>query len=202
MVQVMAVCTGNVCRSPYLAVRLEAALEELAPGSFRVRSTGTAALEGAPADEGTRRELARRGLSAAGQRGRQLGPAELESSDLVLTAEQIHVEQVLELSPRMLKRTFTLPEFAALLGELEAEAPVPGLRPGAGGRRTEQRWRRLPEILAARRTRLRGSTPEIADPYRRGAAAFRTMAQEIDAAVERIAAWERTMRQPAADPLD
>lgn len=194
MIRVMAVCTGNVCRSPYLQVVLGSALEQAAPGGFEVTSTGTGALAGAPADPGTRVELERRGLSAQGIRARQMAAAELEASDLVLTAERSHVEQVLELSPRMLKRTFTLPEFADLLDQLTASGPVESLRPGAAPRRTEQRWRRLPEVLSARRARLGEPAPEIADPYRRGLEAFRSMAAEIDDSVRRIVGWERSMR--------
>ena len=194
MIRVLAVCTGNVCRSPYLQVVLGSALEQAAPGGFEVTSTGTGALAGAPADPGTRVELERRGLSAHGIRARQMAAAELEASDLVLTAERSHVEQVLELSPRMLKRTFTLPGFAALLEQLSASGPVESLRPGAAPRRTEQRWRRLPEVLSARRGRLGEPAPEIADPYRRGQEAFRSMAAEIDDSVRRIVGWERSMR--------
>lgn len=197
MIRIMAVCTGNVCRSPYLQRRLGAALEELAPGGFEVLSTGTAALEGAPADPGTRFELERRGLSAEGPRGRQLRAGELEQADLVLTAERSHREFVLQASPRLLKRTFTLPEFALLLRDLEAGgAPdgTAGIRPGSGPRRTAQRWRRMVEELSARRARLAGPVPEVADPYRRGRRAFEAMAADIDASVEQIVAWERSQR--------
>lgn len=202
MIRVMAVCTGNVCRSPYLQVALGSALEQVAPGGFAVTSTGTGALVGAPADPGTQAELERRGLSAEGLRARQVTAAELEASDLVLTAERSHLEQVLDLSPRMLKRTFTLPEFATLLEQLRLAGPVEALRPGAGPRRCAQRWRRLPEVLSTRRARHGGPAPEIADPFRRGQEAFRTMAAQIDDCVQTMVEWERAMREEAPPERD
>ncbi|WP_144791749.1 low molecular weight phosphatase family protein [Kocuria palustris] len=194
MIRILAVCTGNVCRSPYLERRLQAALEETAPGGFEVRSTGTAALLGAPMEPGSRRELARRGIDGGSFRARDLEEAEVRAAQIVLTAELAHRRAVVELVPGALKRVFTVREFAALL-EAQGALPEAGLRGGDGPRRSRTRWERLPDALAPLRAQVRSRALEVADPYRQGPEAFGRMARELDAAVETVTMWERRMRR-------
>ncbi|MFT4262361.1 MAG: hypothetical protein QM572_03180 [Nocardioides sp.] len=106
---VLVVCTGNLHRSPVAERLLAAAL----PGAT-VTSAGTQAPRGAPIDAGTLEQLRRLGASGEGHRARQLTPAMLEESDVVLVASLDHRQQVVSLSPRVLHRTFTLLEAAAL----------------------------------------------------------------------------------------
>ncbi|MEO8284563.1 MAG: hypothetical protein ABI568_14370, partial [Pseudarthrobacter sp.] len=47
-IRILTVCTGNICRSPVAERLLQAGLEQVKPGAFRVRSAGTRAMVGDP----------------------------------------------------------------------------------------------------------------------------------------------------------
>lgn len=74
--------------------------------------------------------LERLGGDASGFLSRQLTPKIASSADLVLTMTMAHRESVLERSPRLLNRTFTLHEAALLSGEFGSAsiADLAGLR--------------------------------------------------------------------------
>jgi protein-tyrosine phosphatase len=101
------VCTGNICRSPFierlLQLRLdqrwldEGGLDERRPGrdgsdrTILVHSAGTGALTGwAMEGNGRRRSSVAHGGDPAGFRARALTPALIAESDLVLTATRTH----------------------------------------------------------------------------------------------------------------
>ena len=100
---VLIVCTGNICRSPLAAALLAAR----APG-LRVASAGTQAPAGAPADPLSVASGQRRGVDLAAHRARRLDEALLAEHDLVLAAEQHHVEAVTARFPMARGRVFRL----------------------------------------------------------------------------------------------
>ena len=110
--------------------------------------------------------------------------------DIALPLEVAHRKAVLSYSPRHLKRTFTLKEFARLLDS--ADAREPWTRRLAGLSTPEERWAALPSHLTRERglSRVPEGTDDIADPYGRPQEVFDAMAAEVDAAVERIVAFE------------
>ena len=109
MTAVTVVCTGNVCRSP-LAERL---LALRAPG-IEVGSAGTHARNGMAMHPESARVLRALGGDPSGLASRLLTPAVLPGDDLVLGLTRAHRDAVVELAPRLWKRTFTLLEAAAL----------------------------------------------------------------------------------------
>ena len=111
------------------------------------------------------------GGSADGFLARQLTPALVEHSDLVLTATKAIRSRVLEDSPAALRRTFTVLEFAALLDVVPAETdPVVLVR-----------------TASEERSRAALDDFDIPDPYGRGDEAHAAAARMMAAAVERIA---------------
>ncbi len=162
------VCIGNVCRSPLgqhlLAARLPAE-------RFEVSSAGVGALVGEPMNAEAAVHLAPHGLSADGFAARQLTPALVEESDLVLTATRAIRSRVLEDSPRALRRTFTVLEFAALLDTVPSAGDPAEVVAGAA----EQRSRAVLDDY------------DVPDPYGRGESAHAQAAETMLAAVERIA---------------
>ena len=166
--RVLFVCVGNVCRSP-LGERLLAAM--LPEGDFEVSSAGVGALAGAAMDREAAAHLEAYGASAEGFVARQLTPALVEKSDLVLTATKSIRSRVLEESPAALRRTFTVLEFAALVDVVATSGdPVALVR-----------------TAAEERSRAALKDYDIGDPFRRGAQAHAAAAQAMTAAVERIA---------------
>lgn len=186
----MTVCTGNICRSPYAQLVLGDALEAVRSGVFEVTSSGTQAMIGSAVDPGSASILDGRGVVHADFAAQQVSERLLESMDFVLPLEVSHRKIVLSYSPRHLKRTFTLKEFARLLDS--ANEREPWRQRLAGLTTPEERWRALPSHLARERglSRALEGTDDIADPYRRPQEVFDRMAREVGAAVERIVAFE------------
>lgn len=165
--RILVVCIGNVCRSP-LGERLLRA--RLPHPEFEVSSAGVQALAGRPMDIEAATQLVLHGGEANGFVARQLTPAMLEESDLVLTATKALRSRVLEDSPRALRRSFTAIEFASLLDLVEGEDPTA-----------------LVAAAALQRSRVPAGDLDVPDPYRRGEQSHIDAAQAMAVAVERIA---------------
>ena len=119
-IDVLVVCTGNLCRSPMIETMLRDRAPELA-----VHSRGTHAPRGMPAWHPWAVEvLDEIGLKASGTAQRLRG-ADVKSAELILTAEGMHRGIVVRHDPSAVERTYTLREVARLL----RRAPVP---PGFG----------------------------------------------------------------------
>ncbi|WP_277454752.1 low molecular weight phosphatase family protein [Janibacter sp. DB-40] len=190
-VRILTVCTGNICRSPYAQFALQHALDEVRPGAFEVTSAGTHAMVDYTVEPGSAHILQGRGIAHDDFAARQITERMLDDVDVVLPLEVGHRKLVLSYSPRHLKRAFTMKEFARLLDS--ADAREPWTQRLAGLSTPEERWAALPSHLARERglSRVDEGADDIADPYRRPQEAFDRMAAEVDAAVERIVAFER-----------
>jgi protein-tyrosine phosphatase len=100
---VLVVCTGNVCRSPFLQLALQRELDARRPDGavgITVTSAGTGALAGRPMDERAAAQATARGLDPQTFLARQLTPAMVAGADLVLTATRRHRGEVATLHPR------------------------------------------------------------------------------------------------------
>lgn len=174
---VLVVCTGNVCRSPYIEYRLRDALGD---SGIAVHSAGTAALVGNPVDPAVAGLLDKHGIDSSGFVSRQLTPEMVREADLVLTATRAHRHEVVRLEPRGLKKTTTLVDFADLVRGMAPEEvkpsfmDPPGLSPLA-----------LVVSTAARRRSRVESRPDdqvdIVDPFRQDKKVFARMEQQIEA---------------------
>jgi len=179
--RVLTVCTGNVCRSPFMERALQAELDRSwGPDAVVVHSAGTGALAGHPMDQAASRELAREGYAADGFLARDLTAELVAGSDLVLTATRAHRGQVAQLHPRALKYVFTFREFSEL---------VSGVEPGAvdaSGDDAGEHVRAVVELARGQRGLRRPLTDEeadVVDPYRREAAVYDRMRTQIMAAL-------------------
>ena len=126
---------------------------------------------------------------------RQLTPKVLRGVDLVLTMTSGHRGEVLQLDASLLKRTFTIREFARMLDVLDQRAE-------AGGTAAEETyddgdplaanltfWRGLPARAAAVRHLSLPADPaenDIIDPYRRAPEVYRQMEDELAPAIVSI----------------
>ncbi|MCV7478484.1 hypothetical protein M3C69_004955 [Micrococcus luteus] len=187
--RVLVVCTGNICRSAYVEYALQAQLNALLGDRGRavVTSAGTEPNQ-ALTVPGPLLDLApsRRVRAALTQhRPQQLTGRSLADQDLVLTATDDHLDEVLREDPAAVRRTFTILGIGTLLrdhGE-ELAAAVP---PGAG-------VTALVTALAELRSRLiaQGERPDadLPDPFRGPAEGYAAMAQTAQPIVE-LLAWE------------
>ncbi len=172
---VLVVCTGNVCRSPYIEGRLRAAI---GGGGVEVSSAGTRALVNRPMDPGSRAQLAAVGGSGEGFRARQLTSELVEEADLILAAAREHRSAAARTHPSALRKAVTLRDLADLLeGITSADIRARG-EPGS--------W--VTQVLSAALARraivpARQEQIDIFDPIGQPQSGFRRMAAEVDDAL-------------------
>ena len=177
--RILVVCTGNICRSPFIERLLQHQLDERRPGSDRavlVHSAGTGALTGSAMDERAAAQLVAHGGDPSGFRARDLTPDLIAGSDLVLTATRAHRGTVSAMYPKVLRQVFTFRDFADLVAGVDGlSARVTRMDPRA--------WvRQVTEDAAASRginPPLEPAQADIVDPFRREDEVFATMAQQI-----------------------
>lgn len=164
--QVLFVCTANICRSAYMEL---VARHRLGPdSSVTVSSAGTHGFQDKPMDRTmatTLEEVAHEDF-----RSRALTGAMIRDADLVLTADRAHRQFVLEEFPAAFRKVFTLGQFAEVVRRARE----------AGDRSTG------PELVRAAvgMTGIAQVDAEVADPFARGPVAARTCAREIDALLD------------------
>lgn len=164
---VLVVCTGNLCRSPMIATLLQAAVP-----SLTVRSAGTAAPLMRPWHPLAMQALAEVGQVAEG-RAHRLRRGDVMSATFLLTAEGMHRALAVRLDPSAEDRAFTLLEAARLLRVAPAAA-------GIG-----------PEALAAHLAAALRANPaehgdDLADPIFGDIRQFRKTREEIEAALAEL----------------
>ena len=193
LLKIIAVCTGNVCRSPLAEQLLSKSLAGL---DVRVFSAGTRAREGMAMTKETADVAVSYGASAESverHAAKTLTYESLATVDLALAMAREHRREIVELNPSLTRRTFTLRELSRLSAEISdqallAEAAlVPELSSPSS---------RLTAMLALVASR-RGTTfrpggieeDDIEDPYRRSLRTYERSAGQLTAAlppVERL----------------
>lgn len=137
------VCTANICRSAWL----EQAARAYGAEGVDFTSAGTMGLADHPMDETMAGELSTPDYAF---RSRRVTARMLDEADVILTAERTHRSLILEEHPQLVRKVFTLGQFARAV----AEHP-------------ELRGREL--LIAAGEHRTQPmAEDDIADPYRRG----------------------------------
>lgn len=185
---ILVVCTGNVCRSPYIEHLLSHRLADL---GIEVSSAGTMALVDQPMQVETAALLAKLGIDDGGFEARQLVPAFVEHADLVLTATREHRKQVVRTAPRGLRYTFAVDDFSDLVADADLSAAVWGEAPD------DTAATKLVRRAVARRadvTPRPASDCGIIDPYRQRSSAFEKMADQV---AQVLPAIEQALQQVA-----
>jgi protein-tyrosine-phosphatase len=153
--RVLFVCTANICRSPTMELVARDLAGDPERSGIEFSSAGTHARDGHPfnADMTPTLPTTLAAGDVDGFRSRFLSADLLARADLVLTAESLHRQHILDDHPQLHRKVFTLGQFEATIAEL----------PGLTGR----------ELVEAAGTRRTPSSPahDVADPYRRGRAA-------------------------------
>jgi protein-tyrosine phosphatase len=178
---ILAVCTGNICRSPMIERLLAARLRECCRDeahTVSVTSAGTWGHEGAPMEAFAAQCLIELGGDPDGFVARELDADMTARADLILGATREHRAAAVTLVPTVSRRCFTLLEFTRLLSPVRATDLPGGPLP--------LRLRALVEAAAGNRGLVRperATDDDIEDPYGAPLRVFSRVADVIDAAV-------------------
>jgi protein-tyrosine phosphatase len=175
-IQILCLCTANVCRSPAAAALLEARLADRGIDAD-VRSAGRLS-GGRVTTRENERVLRRYGIELAEHLSQEATPELVRSSDLVLGMAREHVADALSLAPEVFDRTFTLKE-------LVRRAERVGARPDDV---RLHRW--LDEVGGGRDPALTleaSPDDDVADPIGRPLAAYEAMAADLSELTARLA---------------
>ena len=119
------------------------------------------------------------GLDLSGHRAQNIAAVDLETYDLVLGFERMHVAAAVVDGGARLERTFTLPELLDLLDDILERPPQPTAM--------ERARARIQHAHEARPLDHRANpVPEIADPLGKASAAQRRTAEELRALVTEL----------------
>jgi len=181
MLEVLTVCTGNICRSPFAEVILR---DELGRTGITAASAGVKALVGQSMTPEAAALAHAYGVPEdliGAHRARWLDERHLRTPALVLAMTREHRRAVVELSPSATRRTFTVRELA----RLAAHVPDDDARSVADAAGSDPRARL--DALLAHLVSVRGeieapadpSIDDVVDPYRREWQVYEQMASEL-----------------------
>ncbi len=168
---ILFVCTGNVCRSPIAEgfLRSDAARLGL---NIDVRSTGTHAWTGRAATIEGRRVMNDYGVSIDDHRTLELDEALVDWADLIIGMSREHARDTVRAFPAVADRTFTMKGFLEMLPLLPPYVDT-------------ESWLRA--AAATREVADSVASPDIDDPIGEREAAYRRVAAEIRELVELFA---------------
>ena len=188
MIEILTVCTGNICRSPLAAQLIRT---RLAPIEVNAHSAGTRGMNAAEMTPEALQLAAQLGVTAedsTSHRSRYLTERDLVSPDLILTMTRDHRREVAELAPSRLRSTFAIREFARLAAavpDAELIEAADSAGPDAAAR---------VRAVAAQVASHRGLVPppddpaddDVVDPYRRSWRTYERSAAELEPAVDEV----------------
>ena len=191
---ILFVCTGNIARSPFMALTLANRLAGTSAVGLPVSSAGTYAVTGSRIHPEVAAELQARGIETSDFVATQLTADRVLNAGLILTAGREHRRLVARLAPQRRNVTFTLRQFARLI-QLD---PVGEIRMATDGPL---------EALAQLANRNRGLSSgsqdddDITDPVnaprRQFAAAFAAMDPAISLVGDLVSGLRDQPRRPA-----
>jgi protein-tyrosine phosphatase len=172
-IDILILCTGNICRSPMAEVLLRRKLD-VAGIDATVTSAGTWRA-GEPAAGGSINAMAARRLDLSSHRSTLLDIEAVREADLVIAMAREHVREVVVLDPPSLAKTFTLKE---LVRRAEALGPTP---------LPFERW--LAHVGQGRQARqMLGASrdDDVADPVGQPDDLFLDTADELESLIDRL----------------
>ena len=194
--RILAVSTGNVCRSPMAQAMLTHALAaDLGPAAraFQVSSAGTWGHEGSPMEPDAAQVLRERGIVPPSFTAREIAPEHLVVADLVLVAAVEHREVVRAVDPFAATRTYTLAEFARY-AQMVDPAGLPGDDPVVRARVLVERV----AILRHERPLRPRAGDDLADPLGAPLHVFRLCGERL---ADALASFVRAL-SPARSSAD
>ena len=96
MIKILFICHGNICRSPMCEFVMKDLVNKAGRADqFEIASAATSTEElGSPVHPGTRRELAKHGISCEGKRARQVTRADYDRYDMLICADSNNIRNL------------------------------------------------------------------------------------------------------------
>lgn len=194
---VLMVCTGNICRSPLAETLLR---ERLRGFNVTVQSAGTRARNGERMVGLSQTIAIRNGAKpedVAAHRARWLIEPVADDADLILAMSRHHRTAAVELSPRHLRHSFTLREFARLTQGV-SDDEIREAADNAG----EMPRDRITAVAGLAAQRRGSATPpseqddDVIDPYRREPEIYEESARQLVPAIDEVARVLRSALTP------
>jgi protein-tyrosine phosphatase len=204
VIEILTVCTGNICRSPLAEMLLRTRLSAFAP---LVKSAGTRGLSSAPMTPEALELAVAAGVpeaDAASHRSRYLVETYLSSPDLILAMTREHRREVVEIAPSRLRDTYAIREFARLSADISDDELAQAAE--KAGTDAAARVRGVSAAVAAQR----GVAPlpadpaddDVIDPYRRSWETYQRAAAQLEPAVDAVVrVLSIALRGAAGSPL-
>jgi protein-tyrosine-phosphatase len=112
MMDILMVCTGNICRSPMAEGLLRHMLSDWRQPKVHIHSAGTHGLDDQPAASFAIQAAAEMGVDISDHRARSLDPEMVSQADLILVMEPFHREIIARaVPPEELDRLRLLADF-------------------------------------------------------------------------------------------
>ena len=109
-IHILAVCTGNICRSPMAEGILRTTIGETT--MIHISSAGTHALPGNPASEFALIAAHEQGIDISEHRSRALNEKLIRANTMILCMEPIHIEWILSVDSSAGETVYSLPAFS------------------------------------------------------------------------------------------
>lgn len=111
---IMFVCTGNICRSAIAHKILEKEIKNRKIKDLKVYSSGIFAENGDKSPEFAIEELKKYDIDLSKHRALNIYDSNIEDMDLILCATIIHKEKIKTLFPKKIKNVYTIKEYVGL----------------------------------------------------------------------------------------
>lgn len=183
---VLHVCTGNICRSPMSERFLAHYVKEFGLDADYVlsMSAGTSGFHhGEDMQSNSRAELTERGVEADGFHSQPLESALLNSSDLMVSATSGHLEFISQLAPDVEDKSFLVRQLGLIADDMDTSD-----LPEVDGSVASVLARSQAFVAEAHKRRRDYEPLQLDDPWSLGRAVYTRIADQLDTAIEPIAA--------------